>query len=141
MSAALDNFLLPTRRPPYTRAPSTGGDDFDTRSDASRLPLTTWTSVRSEIRTVSEQVSHRNIFLKLLFLWLGTILLTASVVGLVFGYQSKGVLTRAQKSTFTLLVTVLILILGLSFSVSYSSCNKHYENLTAIDLGSFQRAC
>ena len=118
MSATPDDLLLPTRRPPYTRAHSTGGDDFDTRSYASEDPLTPRTSIRPEIRIVSEPVSHRKTFLKLLFLWIGTILLTALVVGVVFGYKAKEILTPAQKSTYNLLVTVLILILGLSFFVS-----------------------
>lgn len=41
--------------------------------------------------------------------------MTASVVALVLGYKAKGVLTSAQKSSYNLLATALILILGLSF--------------------------
>lgn len=118
MSATADEFLLPTRRPPYIRAPSTGGDDFDTRSEASDMPLTRPTSSIPASRIHPEQVSRRKLFLKLLLFWIGTILWTAALIGLVSGYTAKGVLTSAQKSTFNFLLTVVILILGLTFFVS-----------------------
>ncbi|KAL9630936.1 MAG: hypothetical protein Q9164_006165 [Protoblastenia rupestris] len=125
MSASPDGLLLPTRRPPYIRAHSTGGDNFDARSDASEAPLVPRTTNQSGLRIVPEQVSHRTIFLRLLFPWIGTILFTASVVGLVFGFRAKGVITPTQKSTYNLLVTVLILILGLNFFEAFKELARH----------------
>ena len=82
------------------------------------MPLTRPTSSIPAFRIHPEQVSRRKLLLKLLLFWIGTILWTAAMIGLVFGYKAKGVLTPAQKSTYNLLQTVVILILGLTFFVS-----------------------
>ena len=66
--------------------------------------------------TQSEHVRSTS-FLKLLSLWIGTILFTALVVAIALVYQAKGVLTSTEKTTCNVLITVLILILGLSFFV------------------------
>lgn len=57
-------------------------------------------------------------FFKLLLLWICTIIWTALVVAIAKIYVAKGVITSAQKDTYSVLTTVLILILGLSFFVS-----------------------
>lgn len=82
------------------------------------MPLTRPTSSIPAFRIHPEQLSRRKLFLKLLLFWIGTILWTAALIGLVSGYKAKGVLTSAQKSTFNFLLTVVILILGLTFFVS-----------------------
>lgn len=61
--------------------------------------------------------SRRRTLLKLLSLWVGTIVFTALVVMLVIVYRRTGVITPAQKNTYNLASVVLILILGLSFFV------------------------
>ena len=64
-----------------------------------------------------EHADSRN-FIKLLLLWIGTLIWTALVVAIAKIYLVKGVITSAQKDTYNVLITVLILILGLSFFVS-----------------------
>ena len=54
-------------------------------------------------------------FVKLLSLWIWTIVLTILLVVTVNIYEAKGVITSAQKDTYNVLTTALILLLGLSF--------------------------
>jgi len=61
--------------------------------------------------------TRRRTLLKLLSLWVGTIIFTALVVILVTVYRGTGVMTPNQKSTYNLALVVLVLILGLSFFV------------------------
>lgn len=120
MATTSNNLPLPTLRSPYIRTPSTDDLSFDATSDTTEYPSSIQTLIRPETRPNPEyqNVSRRTIFLRLFSLWIATVLLTASVVGVVYAYQAKGVLTPAQKSTYSLLVTVFILALGLSFFVS-----------------------
>lgn len=67
---------------------------------------------------VQPEHADSRLFFKLLFLWIGTIIWTAMVVAIAMIYVAKGVITSAQKDTYSVLTTVLILILGLSFFVS-----------------------
>ena len=57
-------------------------------------------------------------FFKQLILWIATIIWTTLIVTITKIYQAKDVITSAQKDTYNVLITVLILILGLSFFVS-----------------------
>ena len=58
------------------------------------------------------------LLLKLISFWVGTLCFTSLVVAVVTIYRAKGVLTPAQKDFFNLILTVLILLLGLTFFVS-----------------------
>ena len=86
-----------------SRLDSTHDGGFDVRPDDTQTHTTPGSS---------------RVFLKLLSFWIGTIVFTALVVAIVTMYKAKDVLTPAEKSTFNISLTVLILVLGLSFFVS-----------------------
>ena len=69
----------------------------------------------------------QKLFIKVVLLWIWTIFLTALIVAIVFIYVAKGNITSAQKDTYNLLTTALILLLGLSFLVS-SLSKSHGES-------------
>ena len=114
--------FLPTRLS-ETQTQSTDIDNTDSRSEVRHLRL--------RLRSLGIPTSHIhpvwvscNIFFLTLFLyWRGTILLTMSVYGLVFGHQATGVFKQAQKSTFKLL-NVLKFSLRPSLLVSWSFGTK-----------------
>lgn len=58
---------------------------------------------------------------KLLIQWIATIILAGLIVAIVTVHQTKGVLTSQEKSTYNILSTILILVLGLSFFVYLAS--------------------
>lgn len=121
-----NDVLLPTLRSAYVRAQS--DDGYDVRTDDDPNSTAPQTPAAPEIRTQPENHSVSRTFLKLLSLWVGTIILTASVAALVTGYQAKGILTPAQKSTYNLLSTVLILVLGLSFFEAFKELARHMRD-------------
>lgn len=125
MTSPSTDHLLPTLRVPHIRARSTEDIGYEARADQSETSSITRTLMNPEVREESEhwlrpRWFRAKLFRKLLFQWIGTVLLTASVVGLVYGFKAKGTLTAAQKSTYSFVSTALILLLGLSFYVRSS---------------------
>ncbi|KAI4118966.1 MAG: hypothetical protein LQ345_001048 [Seirophora villosa] len=121
--------LLPTSRHPYARAQSDDGHSEQTDDDASSVashaltefpinvpPTPSVPPIQSVPRT--RRVASRT-WLKIFSFWIATLILTFAVERLVAVYEGKGVLTPAEKSTYNLLATVLILILGLSFAEAF----------------------
>ncbi|KAI4182460.1 MAG: hypothetical protein LQ348_004848 [Seirophora lacunosa] len=121
--------LLPTSRHPYARAHSDDGHSEQTDDDASSgashaltefpisvPPTPSVPPIQSVPRT--RRVALRT-WLKIFSFWIATLILTFAVERLVGVYEAKGVLTPAEKSTYNLLATVLILILGLSFAEAF----------------------
>ena len=91
---------------------STAYDGSDARSDPGHV------RVIGAPPNIQEWLSGSKHFLKLLLMWVGTIIMTSLVLAIVTIYRAKGVITPAQKNTFNFSITVLILVLGLSFFVS-----------------------
>lgn len=106
------------------RASTPRSDDFhldSTANDGSDARFTTNDVIIEETSSLIRPwfLAHRT-FLKQLFLWTVTIVFAVLVLAIVLIYKAKGVLTPAQKSTFNILLIILILFLGLSFFVGSS---------------------
>ncbi|KAL8962600.1 MAG: hypothetical protein Q9193_001015 [Seirophora villosa] len=115
--------LLPTSRHPYARAQSDDGHSEQTDDDASSVASHALTEFPISVPPTpsiprTRRVAWRTL-LKISSFFTATFILTVSVAGLVLVYVGKGVLTPAEKSTYDLLATVLILILGLSFAEAF----------------------
>ena len=92
------------------RDPSTGSRQIESQNG---LPGDRY----DEVPDTQSKHTHFSLFLKLLSLWIGTIVFTALILAIALAYQAKGVLTSTEKTTCNVFITVLILILGLSFFV------------------------
>ena len=116
MEDATEMTLLPAGTPRSTDlyTESTNNDGFDARLGSGEI------TVVSTTPNLLARLSASTLLVKLLSLWALTVTFTVLVLVIVLVYKAKGVITPAQKTTFNVLLTALILFLGLSFFVSWS---------------------